>query len=416
MSDPYYSNVSLLLHCNGTNGSTTFTDNSPSPLAVSGAGNAQISTAQSLYGGASLFLDGVGDFLAVPSSAALTFGTGDFTIECSVFISSFVNPQNWLLGNYIGGIDGYFGFYIDASGDNLAFRNGDSEVVSQVLSSNIGTDVWRHLAVTREGTTLRFFVDGVLQGAGSTFTSNLDGQGSCGLGSTAPSFPDDSEFHGYIDEIRVTKGVARYTASFTPPTGPYSDSGPNLISINWLTKVIYVPKAFMTEVSATLYDLDVNALRLALKDIEDSDGMTYVDTHRHNTQVVLSGTTYARTFEVINGYTVEFEDGSYTVRCSGANHNLADVKVINSVSLIIGNSAGLISVTSGSGLSTEQAETLALIAKLLKNKQITDPATGKLTVYDDDDTTILVQGDLYENVSGSQQYRGQGAERRDRLA
>jgi hypothetical protein len=133
-----------------------------------------------------------------------------------------------------------------------------------------------------------------------------------------------------------------------------------MISINWLTRVIYIPQADLTLVSGALYELDVNAFRLELKSIEDSEeGLPFPDTHRHNTQVVLSGVTYARTFEIINDYTVEFENGMYTVRCVGANHNLADVKVINSVSLIIGNSAGLIVAGGGSGsapTATEVAE------------------------------------------------------------
>ena len=121
------------------------------------------------------------------------------------------------------------------------------------------------------------------------------------------------------------------------------------ISVNWATRVITIPKSFMTEISPTLYELDLNAFRLALKDIEDnSEGMSYPDTHFHNTEVTLSGVTYARQIVITNGYTVTFEDGMYAVKCVGANHNLADVKNLNSVSLIIGNSAGLV-VTSGSG-------------------------------------------------------------------
>lgn len=116
-----------------------------------------------------------------------------------------------------------------------------------------------------------------------------------------------------------------------------------MVTINWLTRVILVPQSFLTLVSGVLYELDVDELRLALKEIEDSEeGLPFPDTHRHNTEVTLSGVTYARTFEIINGYTVEFEDGQYTVRCVGANHNLGDVKVANQVSLIIGNAAGLI--------------------------------------------------------------------------
>lgn len=135
-----------------------------------------------------------------------------------------------------------------------------------------------------------------------------------------------------------------------------------MISINWLTKVVYVPKTFMTEISATLYELDVNALRLALKGIEDDEGISYVDTHRHNTVVVLSGVSYARTLEIINGYTVEFEDGPYVVRCVGANHNLADVKVLNQVSLVIGNAAGLIEVATGAGPSAAAIAAAVLAA------------------------------------------------------
>jgi hypothetical protein len=137
------------------------------------------------------------------------------------------------------------------------------------------------------------------------------------------------------------------------------------VTINWTTKVIKVGADLMTLQSGaggpgSLYQLDVNQFRLALKDIEDGEGMPYLDTHRHNSPVLLGGVTYARTFEIINGYTVEFDEATLdhcTVLCVGANHNIADVKVLNTVSLIVGNAAGLIVVSSGSGLSpTEQTK------------------------------------------------------------
>jgi hypothetical protein len=142
------------------------------------------------------------------------------------------------------------------------------------------------------------------------------------------------------------------------------------ISINWLTRVITIPISFMTLISGgggagSLYELDVDAFRLALKDIEDDDaGMTNDDTHRHNPEVTLAGVTYARTFEIINNYTVTFEElgggAHYTVRCVGANHNIADALNFNSVNLIIGNAAGLIvkEINTGSGLSVDQANQL----------------------------------------------------------
>lgn len=177
------------------------------------------------------------------------------------------------------------------------------------------------------------------------------------------------------------------------------------ITINRLTNVIFVPQADLTFIAGSLYELDVDVFRRALKVIEASEeGIVFTDTHQHNTEVVLSGVTYARTITILPPYTVEFEDLQYTVRAVGANHNIADVKVLNQVSLIIGNSGGLIS----SGV-------INLIEKFLRNKSITDPVTGIMTIYDDDSTTPLFTAPLKEDAAGAQPYRGQGAERRERF-
>jgi hypothetical protein len=107
-----------------------------------------------------------------------------------------------------------------------------------------------------------------------------------------------------------------------------------------------------------LYELDVNDLRLALKDLEDSEaGAVWPDTHRHATASTLAGVTYARQVEILAPYTVTFQDTGtpYTVSCVGANHNLSDVKNVNQVSLIVGNSAGLIAVE-GSGSAPSVAQ------------------------------------------------------------
>lgn len=123
------------------------------------------------------------------------------------------------------------------------------------------------------------------------------------------------------------------------------------VSIDWPTGVISVPQADLTSLGGGIYELDVDDLRLALRALEDDEqGIVWPVTHTHNTTVALSGVNYARTVEFINSYTIDFEDGTYTVKCVGANHNIGDVKVVDNVSLLIGNSAGLIQVTSGSGV------------------------------------------------------------------
>jgi hypothetical protein len=115
------------------------------------------------------------------------------------------------------------------------------------------------------------------------------------------------------------------------------------ISINWATKVITIPQADLTFLGGTSYALNTDTFRLALKDLEDSpEGMPYPDTHRHNTVVSLGGLQYARIIEIINGYTITFENGSYSVSLIGSNNNILDVTNLNNVAVRSNNSAGLV--------------------------------------------------------------------------
>ena len=126
------------------------------------------------------------------------------------------------------------------------------------------------------------------------------------------------------------------------------------ISIDWGTKVISVPQSYLTLISGTFYELDSDVFRLDLKDLEDDEeGIPFPDTHQHNTEVTISGVTYVRTIEIINGYSITFEDGQYTVSIIGSNNNYHDVAggVLNQnqVQVIPNNSAGYISVSDGGG-------------------------------------------------------------------
>ncbi len=227
------------------------------------------------------------------------------------------------------------------------------------------------------------------------------------------------------------------------------------IAMDWLTKVISVPQADLVSLGGGKYELDANAFRNVLKNIEDSEeGVSFLPILRHSTQSTLSGVVYARQVEIINGYTLSFQNTGtpYTVVVVGANHNFGDVTNFDGgMSMIIGNSAGLISVDTGGGGTTAadiwtypdreltaapaaptaeanavavwtHASALSLIAKqallekLLRNKTITDPTTGVMTFYDDDGTTVLFTCNIYENAAGTQAYRGQGVERKERLS
>jgi len=117
------------------------------------------------------------------------------------------------------------------------------------------------------------------------------------------------------------------------------------ISIDWPTGVITVPKADTTLIQSTpteIRQLNLDTFRLTLKDLEDDPaGMPWPKTHNHNTSVTVGGVTLARVIEIINGYTVTFEDGQYAVNLVGANSNVGDVVNVNQVSVRSANSAGL---------------------------------------------------------------------------
>jgi hypothetical protein len=214
--DPYSSNVSLLLHMDGSNGSTTFTDSSSNALTVTANGNAQISTAQSKFGGASGAFDGTGDFLAVAYNTALNFGTSDFTIE--MWIRPADLNYRFMLGATVNS-GGYIMLAINPTGSGQIWLglSGVSWPL-QFSGHTLSTNTWAHLAITRSGSSNRLFIDG--SQIGSTITNSqswsVDPSGLY-VGNQAGA----SSWNGYIDDLRITKGVARYTANFTPPTAPF---------------------------------------------------------------------------------------------------------------------------------------------------------------------------------------------------
>ena len=116
-----------------------------------------------------------------------------------------------------------------------------------------------------------------------------------------------------------------------------------MISVNWETKVITVPKSYLLLVSGSVYQLDTNQFRLDLRDLEDEvgEGMLYPNTHNHVAPMTVSGVALARVIEIINGYSITFEDGHYRVILTGSNNNILDVTNVNQVSIAPTNSAGL---------------------------------------------------------------------------
>lgn len=227
--DADYPNVSLLLHGDGPNGSTIITDNSPSPKTVTAVGNAQISTAQSKFGGASIAFDGSGDFLTVPDNADFEFGSGAFTIEAWIYVSGGSGVRMITAKsnrNEVGGI-GSFAVFVNSSAKLQCLASSDAGPfpanwqVDITSTTTLSTSTWHHIAFTRSGNTFALFLNGIQEATATnslTLVNNAQVLTIGTLGYTSGTFVND--FNGYIDDLRITK-AARYTANFTPPTQPF---------------------------------------------------------------------------------------------------------------------------------------------------------------------------------------------------
>ena len=235
-NDPYlYTNTVLLLHGDGTNGSTTIVDSSKvagSPKTVTAFGNAQISTAQSKFGGASILFDGTGDRLTVPDSNDFEFGSGNFTIESWVRLTSGGNNKVVFAKSNRNDSGGIGSFALNITPTNTVVILASSSVgptgslwqVEQTSTTALSLNTWHHLAFVRNGNVFSLYIDGISSASTTqaiTLVNNAEVLTIGTLGYTSGTFVND--FPGYIDDLRITKGIARYTSNFTPPTAPFPD-------------------------------------------------------------------------------------------------------------------------------------------------------------------------------------------------
>lgn len=153
------------------------------------------------------------------------------------------------------------------------------------------------------------------------------------------------------------------------------------------TNIIDIPQADLTLVSGTLYELDTEAFRLILKDLEDNEtGIAFSDTHSRAEPVTVAGTTYVQSLVILPPYRIRFEDGQYSVRLINSNNNIFDVEAgilfQNQVQVIPGNAAGLIITNIGSGLSAAEQAQLTLIADILEGDEEIRPGTYRVLQKD----------------------------------
>ena len=209
--DPHWDKVVSLLHFDGVDSSTTFLDDKGRVWTPEGG--AQIDTDYFQFGGSSALFN-AGGHIHTAATTDFAFGTGDYTVEVWVRVGAppggSVSNDRHVFGSFDFNPD--MAFFLDRNANNPSVWDG-----SAALTSSIGvpTNQWTHVAWSRAAGTLRIFVGGV-QGYSGTQSVNFNAKTFSSVGARG-----DRWFNGRMDELRITKGVGRYTEDFTPPDKPF---------------------------------------------------------------------------------------------------------------------------------------------------------------------------------------------------
>ena len=198
-------NTQLLL--SGTNGGIT---DATAKNDLETVGGASISTTVSKFGGSSMYFDGSGDYLSVPHSALQNMAGGDITIECWVYVSAKSNCTFFAKGSGASNWEYFLGY----DGTTLSlFYNGNTSVT---MTDTISLNTWTHVAMSRYGSSLMVFINGV-RAVNATYSGTTTYTNPLGVGAAIPLAGSGYVMNGYIQDFRITKGIARYTTNFTPP-------------------------------------------------------------------------------------------------------------------------------------------------------------------------------------------------------
>jgi hypothetical protein len=207
------SNTQLLLSC--TNAGIYDSSYGNDVITV---GNAQISTTSPKFGTGAIAFDGTGDSLIIPHASNQAFGSGDFTVECFYNPNSVSSVAGTLFAKRTSGVLGAFVVY--QSNANLltyiSSNNSAWDICSGVSAGTLTAGSWNHVAFVRYGTSFKLYVNGTgtSLATSSSSVASVTNAFSIGAEENGTTNPIPA---GKIDEFRITKGVARYTANFTPP-------------------------------------------------------------------------------------------------------------------------------------------------------------------------------------------------------
>ena len=219
------SNTKLLLHMDDEG----LSDSSIWTHSVTKYEDVTRTNVQNKFGGYSAYFDGDWDYLEIPDSEDWNFGNGDFTIEMWL-----LNPDGYMLSQGHWTTDIQMSFALSMFTDGVLFFrvSSDGNTVDLTLKGShaLSANNWHHIAVVRSGDIFNMYLDGTLEATGIYSNAIHDSMDTLLIGSVAIVSNDD--YDGYIDELRISKGIARWTSDFTPPTAPYDAGGSSLWAVD----------------------------------------------------------------------------------------------------------------------------------------------------------------------------------------
>lgn len=276
--DPYYDFVVASFHGDGADGATSITDSSKYTRSMSYGGNgtnARLSTTVPKFGSASMQFSG-GYWAAAAISSDWAFGFGDFTVEYWVKTTA-------TQSNFLGCVTNGNGWNVILYAGSLYWQTAHASAnLYNVSAASIRDGGWHHVAHARRGWTHKMFFDGVQVYTGTDQT-NYNVSATFMLGYS----PTYGGMTGSLDDVRITKGVARYTANFTPPTSAHPDTRDDT---TWYNQVGLVYKAYNVA-SATVPSgtVDGDVLFFQRIDVNNSVAASFSFVDQYSTT---SGSSY----------------------------------------------------------------------------------------------------------------------------
>lgn len=258
-ADPY---TKLLIHSDHADGSTDITDATENhTVTVHGATHHEVDQQQ--FGASSIYFSGTNDFLSIPDHADFEFADGDFTVEMWVRLTT-TGVYQYLFNKYASVGDNRGWTWYITNTNKLFFYatddgyGGGGHEINVLGTTSLTNGVWYHLAAVRNGTSFKIYLNGTEEASVTSALSIFDSATALYLNDSDGTGTDAQAM--YIDEVRVSKGIARWTANFTPPDNPYASPLPTQLlfqdETGNTTQLIRKTSIYKTIVGAATYTVD----------------------------------------------------------------------------------------------------------------------------------------------------------------